>query len=101
MSRHLFVAFILIVTASAAKAAAGDIERACLASPRASGKGPLCGCIQDAADVTLSPRDQRRAAAFFRDPHQAQVVRQSDKRSDEIFWERYKAFGAFAESFCR
>lgn len=81
--------------------AAGDIERACLGSERAGGNRALCGCIQEAADVTLSTREQRRAADFFRDPHQAQEVRQSDRRSDELFWDRYKKFGQTAEAFCR
>ncbi|MEL7027398.1 MAG: hypothetical protein AAGO57_09260 [Pseudomonadota bacterium] len=85
----------------AAPVLAGDIERACLGAERSSASRTLCGCIQDAADLTLSTQDQRRAAAFFRDPHQAQVVRQSDRRSDERFWDRYKQFGETAESFCQ
>lgn len=92
-----FIAILFIPGA----VAAGDIERACLGSDRAGGNRALCGCIQDAADLTLSTSDQRRAAGFFRDPHQAQVVRQSDRRSDEIFWDRYQQFGQAAESFCR
>ena len=80
---------------------AGDIERACLGSDRAAANRALCGCIQDAADLTLSTKDQRRAASFFRDPHRAQEVRQSDRRSDEAFWGRYKQFGETAQSFCR
>jgi len=80
--------------------AAGDIERACLGSERAGGNRALCGCIQDAADLTLSTRDQRRAAGFFADPDATQVVRQSDRRSDEVFWDRYRRFGETAESFC-
>jgi hypothetical protein len=81
--------------------AAGTIERACLGSERAAGNRALCGCIQNAADLTLSTRDQRRAADFFRDPHRAQETRQSARRSDEIFWERYSRFGETAEAFCR
>ena len=79
---------------------AEQIERACLKSDRGSGDRSLCGCIQDAANLTLTARDQRRAAEFFDDPHQAQVVRQSDRRSDEVFWKRYKNFGQTAETFC-
>ena len=80
---------------------AEQIERACLKSERGGGQRSLCGCIQDAANLTLSSSDQRRAAAFFDDPHQAQVVRQSDRRRDEAFWKRYKNFGQTAETFCR
>lgn len=79
---------------------AGDIERACMRSDRPASRA-LCGCIQDAADLTLTTKDQRRAAGFFADPHQAQVVRQSSRRADEVFWDRYKQFGEAAESFCR
>ncbi|MDJ1006836.1 MAG: hypothetical protein QNJ13_03345 [Paracoccaceae bacterium] len=91
------IAFLLLPGA----VAAGDIERACLGSDRAGGNRALCGCIQDAADLTLSSKDQRRAAGFFRDPHRAQAARQSDRRSDEVFWDRYQRFGETAETFCR
>ncbi len=50
--------------------------------------------------MTLDGRDQRLAARFFRDPNMAQQVRQSDRRSDESFWLRYRAFGSAAESYC-
>ncbi|MDA8585924.1 hypothetical protein N9L47_06570 [Rhodobacteraceae bacterium] len=77
------------------------IRRACLQSDR-SGSGPtVCRCIQGVADQTLSTRDQRRAAKFFSDPDEAQSVRQSTRRGDEAFWERYKQFGVFAERSCR
>jgi len=42
-------------------AAAGPIERACMASDRGASRA-LCGCIQQAADMTLSGGDQKRAA---------------------------------------
>lgn len=80
-------------------ASAGPIERACLKGDRA-GTRALCGCIQDAADLVLSHGDQKRAAQFFRDPHQAQVVRQSDRRRDSEFWKRYVSFGETAERYC-
>ncbi|MDH3263196.1 MAG: hypothetical protein OEM24_04290 [Paracoccaceae bacterium] len=80
-------------------ALAGPIERACNTSGRAASQR-LCSCIQQAADLTLTQRDQTRAAKFFRDPHQAQEIRQSDRRSDEAFWQRYRAFGDTAEAFC-
>lgn len=98
--KHLALAAVLAVF-TAPLAQAGVIERACLSSDRAAGNRALCGCIQDAADLTLSGGDQRRAATFFKDPHKAQVVRQSDNSRDEAFWLRYREFGATAESFCR
>ena len=82
-----------------APAEAGAIERACLASER-GGNRALCGCIQQAADRTLTGSDQRKAARFFSDPDQAEKVRMSDRRSDKEFWERYEAFGYFAEVSC-
>lgn len=89
-----------LIAGSVTAASAGPIERACNQSARAGGNRALCGCIQQAADRTLTSRDQTRAAGFFTDPHEAQEVRQSDRRSDEEFWQRYKHFGATAEAYC-
>lgn len=94
------VAFAAFLSTFASGASAGVIERACLSSNRPAANRSLCGCIQKVADSTLDRRDQRLAAKFFRDPHMAQEVRQSDSRSHEIFWQKYKKFGASAESSC-
>ena len=80
-------------------ASAGPIERACMASDR-GGNRSLCGCIQQAADMTLSGGDQRRAAKFFKDPEVAHATWISQSSSDDAFWERYKQFGATAEATC-
>lgn len=90
----------LLVLLAPAAAQAGVIEQACLSSERSLGNLRLCGCIQDAANMTLSARDQRRAAGFFKEPDRAQRIRMSDRRADSQFWERYKAFGETAEAFC-
>lgn len=87
-------------TAAIPAAHAGMIERACLGSERAGVSRALCGCIQDVADGMLDFNDQRLASSFFRDPHQAQVIRQSDDILHEIFWRKYKEFGARAEQSC-
>ncbi len=79
---------------------AGAIERACLQSGRDGANRAVCGCIQQAADLTLSRRDQNRAAKVFRNPEQAQQIRQSARARDAEFWERYSAFGDTAEAFC-
>jgi hypothetical protein len=79
---------------------AGPIERACNNSDRGAANPALCACIQQAADLTLSNRDQNRAARFFDDPHEAQEIRQSDRARDEDFWRRYRAFGETAEAYC-
>lgn len=91
---------VLAMALSAPVAHAGKIENACIKAGRKAASRSLCGCIQEAADLTLSKRDQSRAAVFFQDPHKAQVTRQSDRRSDEEFWLRYKEFGNAAQAFC-
>jgi hypothetical protein len=80
-------------------ATAGPIERACMASDR-GGSRALCGCIQQAADMTLSGGDQRRAAKFFKNPEAAHSTWTSQSKSDDAFWERYKSFGQTAEAYC-
>lgn len=97
MRKLLLTVLVVFVPAMAG---AGAIERACLSSERAAGNRMLCNCIQQAADRTLTRRDQQVAARFFRDPDKAQEVRMSNRRSDEAFWERYQSFGAFAEVVC-
>lgn len=99
MRRLVIVAGLFGMATGAADA--GQIETACLKSERARGQVALCGCIQDAADMTLTNRDQKLAASFFADPHRAQEIRQSSSRQHEAFWERYENFGIAAETFCR
>lgn len=97
---------ILLATAVAASlavfsgaAGAGPIERACMASDR-GGNRALCGCIQQAADMTLSGGDQKRAAKFFKNPDAAHATWISQSKSDDAFWDRYKSFGQTAEAYC-
>lgn len=91
-------AFVLL--ASATMAGAGPIESACLRSDRGAGQRGLCGCIQQAADMTLGRSDQRRAAKFFKDPDLAHAVWVSKKPGDDAFWNRYRQFGSLAETYC-
>ena len=95
--KHLIIGAILGVLALPAQA--GTIKNACLTAERRGDPG-LCACIQAAADRTLSKRDQKLAASFFRDPDRAQEIRRSDRRAHEVFWERYRAFNAVAEAIC-
>ena len=99
MIRIAAVAILAVILAN--PLFAEQIERACLKSDRGQGNRSLCGCIQDAANLTLTARDQRLAATFFADPHRAQEIRQSDQRNHEAFWQRYRNFGQTAETFCR
>ncbi|WP_299351850.1 hypothetical protein [uncultured Shimia sp.] len=89
----------LMVSIAPAPAAAGTMSNACMKSDRKAKSRKLCRCMQQVADRELSRRDQKLAASFFKDPQKAQDTRQSDKRSQEQFWKRYKAFGnTFAAS---
>ncbi len=95
--------FILAAAFAAlgSSAFAGPIDRACMRADRDAANKQLCGCIQQVADQSLSRSDQRRAAKFFDEPATAQEVRQSDRRSDESFWLRYKEFGERAAELCQ
>ena len=98
--KRLAMAAVVAALAAGTAGAGTTIERACMKSDRKAASRSLCGCIQDVADATLSGQDQRLAARFFRDPHMAQQIRQSDRRNHEVFWKKYKAFGRTAESHC-
>ncbi|MCV6591370.1 MAG: hypothetical protein OIF48_00340 [Silicimonas sp.] len=93
-------ALALMLMVPAAEAEAEAIRRACLKSDRGGGQARLCRCIQGVADRALSRRDQKRVSRFFRDPDEAQRARRSDRRRDEVFWDRYARFGALAEKSC-
>lgn len=97
-NRAILAGAVLVLTTPFA--VAGPIDSACVRSDRGQANAPLCGCIQQVADMTLSRSDQRRAAGFFRDPSQAQVVRTSKSGSDNAFWSRYKNFANTAEAYC-
>lgn len=99
LNRIVIAAAAIVMTAPLAMA--GPIDSACVRSDRARGNARLCGCIQQVADQTLSRSDQRRAASFFSNPHQAQEVRMSKSNADNAFWDRYKRFASAAEAYCR
>ena len=80
--------------------ATGPVHAACLKSDRRAASNALCGCVQATANAHLSRNEQSRAVAFFRDPHLAQVTRQSDRAGDERYWQKYKTFVATAERRC-
>lgn len=99
MNRILIAAAAIVLTTPLAMA--GPIDSACVRTDRGARQPALCSCAQQVANQTLSRSDQRRAAAFFRDPHKAQEVRMSKRDSDNAFWARYKTFTRTAESYCR
>lgn len=79
----------------------GPLGTACLSSGRPGASRERCGCIQMAANQTLSPPEQSLGAQFFSDPARAHDVRLSDTARDDAFWERWTAFGKTAETLCR
>lgn len=80
--------------------ASGPISRACMASGREGRSARLCGCVQAAADLSLTSAQQRRAVGFYANPHQAQEIRQSKRPADEQFWKAYSEYGQRAERMC-
>ncbi|WP_366129496.1 hypothetical protein [uncultured Roseovarius sp.] len=81
--------------------ATGPISNACLQSDRKARSRALCGCVQAVANQTLSGAQQRRAVGFYKNPHSAQEIRQSDRPGDESFWRAYSAYAERAERVCR
>ena len=96
----LSLALISVLLPSQAAFAGGSIERACMRADRASASRGLCSCIQDVAESMLSTSERSQVAKFFKDPHRSQATRQSDRRSDERFWKKYKKFGQTVASYC-
>lgn len=80
--------------------ATGPIYSACLQSERKEANRARCGCVQAVANQSLAADEQRRGVVFFKDPHQAQVVRTSSRASDERFWQRWRSFGDAAAQIC-
>lgn len=99
MTKFLTLGAGALILFSAVSAAAGPIETACKRSDRNASR-QLCECIQQVADFALTKSDQRRAAGFFKDPDKAHKVWMSKSKSDDAFWDRYKAFGEQAEAYC-
>ena len=78
----------------------GDVGRACMSGGREAANSSLCSCIQTAANQSLNAADQRRAAAFFGDPQEAEDARSSDTTRDDAFWARYRTFVDRARAQC-
>lgn len=101
--RYLLMAGALASVAACgggSRGATGDISQACLEADRRAASPALCSCVQQVANQSLSGGDQARAVAFFENPQLAQDTRQSDRPSDERFWDRYRAFTDLASEIC-
>lgn len=90
----------IVAVQAPSPADAGAIERACRQSDRTAATPSLCSCIQQVANRSLTRSERKTVSKWFGDPHQAQVVRQSSRSSDERLWLRYKAFGDTAARTC-
>jgi hypothetical protein len=99
-----YLALLVLGTSAAVTALpsqAGVISRACMQANRSAATPALCGCIQNVANVSLNRSERKKAAKLFNDPNKAQKIRQSDRRRDEEFWGRYKAFIEKAGKECK
>jgi len=99
MKRIKTLALVGALALAPVEAAAKQMQNACMKSDRNPSRS-TCQCIQNIADQRLSKSDQKLASRFFKDPHLSQEIRQSDRRSYEKFWLRYKAFGEVAGKTC-
>ncbi|QLQ18096.1 MAG: hypothetical protein HZT43_04420 [Exiguobacterium profundum] len=100
MKKPVLLATLAAASLSVLSTAAVATRSRAPACGRPGATRAMCGCIQQAADQTLSNADQRRAASFFKDPDKAHKVWLSKSDKDDEFWERYKNFGATAEAYC-
>ena len=87
------------VTFFATMSEAGPVGSACLSSGRGASQ-PLCACIQNVADMTLSGKDQKLAARLMSDPEKAEAIRVSESSRNKDFWTRYQGFADAAGTLC-
>ncbi len=80
--------------------AEGAISTACTLSRRGNASAQTCGCIQAAADLTLSQEQQQRSTRFFNEPELLQAVKLSDTPANEKFWYDWARFAETAEALC-
>jgi hypothetical protein len=80
--------------------ATGPLQSACKSQGRKAASSTRCGCIQAVANQQLSSSEQKRGVKAFKDPHKMQEWRQSDRASDNAFWDTWKAFGQSASRVC-
>ena len=101
MKQFLLIAFCAAsLTAVAQVADAAQIRQACMASDRSAATRDRCSCIQRVADQALTRSDQKTVAKWFKDPHQAQVLKMSKSARDDALWDRYQNFGQMAQAIC-
>lgn len=84
-----------------AKFANGPIGNACNLHNRRAANNARCGCIQAAANLTLSQEEQMRAVRFFGEPELLQAIKLSDTPTNERFWYAWARFADTAEDLCQ
>ncbi|AVL53852.1 hypothetical protein CEP88_15415 [Roseobacter denitrificans] len=80
--------------------ATGPIGTACNIHNRRTASQARCGCVQAAANLTLTQAEQQRSARFFAEPELLQQVKLSDSPASERFWYAWAAFAQTAEVLC-
>jgi hypothetical protein len=100
MRRAFVTLSLLAMTAACSGGVNGKVAKACVEADRSAASTRLCSCVQQVANQSLSASDQSLAVKFFEDPQLAQDTRQSDNRSSEAFWQRYRAFANSARRQC-
>lgn len=88
------------IDASTPRFAEGPIGTACKIHNRGQANTARCGCIQAAANLTLSQSQQQRSVRFFNEPELLQAVKLSDTPANERFWKEWAAFAETAENLC-
>ena len=81
--------------------AQGPIGTACNIHNRGRAGASRCGCVQAAANLTLSQSQQQRATRFFAEPELLQQIKLSDTPENERFWYTWAQFAETAERMCR
>jgi hypothetical protein len=89
------------INASTARFASGPIATACLIHDRRGASKARCGCVQAAANLTLSQAQQQRSSRFFNEPELLQAIKLSDTPENERFWAVWAAFAETAEELCK
>jgi len=100
MRRAFATLSLFAITAACSAGVNGELAKACIDADRSAASPRLCSCVQQVANQSLSNSDQALAVKFFADPQLAQDTRQSDNRSSEAFWQRYRAFANAARRQC-
>ena len=89
------------ITEATPRFASGPIGTACLIHNRNTAGEARCGCIQAAANLTLSQAEQQRSVRFFNEPELLQTIKLSDTPENERFWAVWAAFAETAEDLCK